>query len=180
MSAIYIQTVSDTYPMQPKMRDNSMSPEEISALLSRRKEGVLCSNGADGYPYGTPVNYVYLDGTVYIHGSRKGDKVDNLRNDPRCCFTVMDSEGFEITGDTACNTTTVYESVIIRGKAVFVTDEDTKLRVLRAMVDRLVPEKMNAPMEMSKIPPTEVIAVAAESITGKYHRPAAGHRVIDC
>jgi len=165
--------------MQPKMRDHSMSPEEISDLLSRQKEGVLCSNGADGYPYGTPVNYVYLDGTIYIHGSKNGEKIGNLRNDPRCCFTVMDPKGFEITGETACNTTTVYESVVIRGKAVIITDEETKIRVLRGMVDRLVPDKKNAAMEMAKIPPTEVIAIAAESVTGKYHRPVTGHRVID-
>jgi hypothetical protein len=166
--------------MQQKMKDNSMSAEEIDTFLTRMKEGVLCSNGEDGYPYCTPVNYIYLDGRICIHGSKKGKKIGNLRKDPRCCFTVMDPKGFEYTGETACNTTTVYESVIIRGKAVIVTDEDEKFRILRAMVDRIVPDKRTAPMETAKVPPTEIVIIDAESVTGKYHRPLAGHKVVDC
>ncbi len=164
--------------MQPKMRDNCMSAEEIADFLSEKVCGVICLNGEDGFPYGVPVNYVMMDGSIYIHGSKRGDKVDAIARDPRCCFTVVEDGGFEITGENACNTTTVFRSVIVRGNAVAVTDEALKGKVLRKLVDVLVPERKDVPMDMAKVPPTAIYRIEAVASTGKYHRPMGGNKII--
>ncbi len=164
--------------MQPKMRDNCMSAEEISAFLAEKVHGVICLNGEDGFPYGVPVNYVFMDGSIYFHGSKRGEKVDAIARDPRCCFTVVEDGGFEITGEDACNTTTVYRSAIVKGNAVAVLDEEAKAKVLRRIVDVLVPERKDVPMNMARVPPTAVYRIDAVSSTGKYHRPMGGHKIV--
>jgi len=161
--------------MQPNMMKNRMNGKGIVALLERADVGALSTIGEDGYPYSAPVNFVYTDGKVYIHGRRVGEKIGNLERDPRVCFTVWERTGYEDCGTAACDTATVYESVIIRGKARIVEDVDLRRRVLLAMVANLVPDK--TVIEDSKIPPAAVYRIEAESVTGKYHRPTAGNNV---
>ena len=164
--------------MQPLMEKNRMSREEAEELLARNDEGVLSTNGGDDYPYGTPVNYIFFGGSLYFHGRNAGEKVENIARDPRVCLTVMESGGYEITGDKACNATTVYESVIVRGRAVPIESEEEKARILRALAEKLVPEKRGAEMPMASVSRTLVYRIDADSITGKYHRPMAGRRVV--
>ncbi len=45
----------------------------IDRILERATIGRLATVGADGYPYITPVNYVYLDGAIYFPCARVGD-----------------------------------------------------------------------------------------------------------
>ena len=161
--------------MQPNMINNQMNDSEVDALLSRMDMGAISTIGEDGFPYTVPVNFVAIDGRVYIHGRRLGEKVDNMKNDPRVCFTVWDRKGYEDCGVAACDTTTVYESVVIRGKVSFIDDPDEKARVLQAIVDKIVPDKKD--MDLKKVPPTLVYMIEPVSVTGKYHRPAQGNNV---
>ncbi len=161
--------------MQPNMKRNSMDKEEIDALFERLDVGSISTIGEDGYPYSAPVNFVYMDGQVYIHGRNAGEKVGNLRKNPKVSFTAWERIGYEDTGSAACDTTTVYESVLIKGDVEFVEDPTVKSKMLNAMVKKLVPDKTD--MEDAKILPTVVYKINAKSITGKYHRPLAGNNV---
>jgi nitroimidazol reductase NimA-like FMN-containing flavoprotein (pyridoxamine 5'-phosphate oxidase superfamily) len=40
---------------------------EITKILETTRVGRLATLGEDGYPYITPVNYVYFQESVYIH-----------------------------------------------------------------------------------------------------------------
>jgi nitroimidazol reductase NimA-like FMN-containing flavoprotein (pyridoxamine 5'-phosphate oxidase superfamily) len=161
--------------MQPNMMKNKMDEKEILNLLNRTDVGVLSTNGEDGFPYASPVNYVIMDGDVYIHGRKIGEKVENIERDPRVCFTVWERTGYEDCGTAACDTTTVYESVIIRGKVKIIDDSETKKKMLLEIVDKLVPGKTG--MDDKKIPPTIVYKIEAESVTGKYHKALAENKV---
>ena len=137
--------MSDT--MQPNMQKYPLTEEQMDALLNRARMGVISTIGEDGYPYGTPVNFVVMDGRIFFHGRKVGEKVSNLKRDPRCCFTVVEEKGFERCDDGACNTTSLYESVIIRGKVQIIEDDDMKMRILRATVDKLTPERKEDAIE---------------------------------
>ena len=147
-----------------------MADEQIVSFLEGHHEGVLSTNGSDGYPYGVPVNYVYIDGRIFIHGGLKGEKIGNIVEDSHCCFTVMDSKGFEVTGDYACNVTTVYESVIVRGDATVIDDVEEKEKILRTLVTSVVSEKKDDPMPLQKVDSTAVIRIDPVSVTGKTHQ----------
>lgn len=159
------------------MMKHPLETDEMLALLDRTGYAVISTTGADGYPYGTPVNFARLDGRIFFHGRKVGEKASNLERDPRCCMTVVEENGFERCDDGACDTTTLYESVIIRGKVRTVDDDAEKMRILRAIVDKLTPERRNDAIDERKVPPTGIFEVVVESMTGKYRRPQPGHRI---
>ncbi len=104
--------------MQPNMQKYQLSEDEIKQVLEKTGTGVIATVYPDGRPYATPIHYIVLDGRIFFHGRKQGDKVSNIENDPRCSLAVMQFDGFERTGDMSCNTTTVYRSNIEHWKVV--------------------------------------------------------------
>jgi uncharacterized protein len=112
--------------------------QQIEAILRRARIGRLATSGADGYPYITPVNYVYFRGAIYFHCARVGEKLSNIERDDRVCFAVDLPLAYL---DTACNPSAppcevsqLYQSVVIRGRAAVVAGEEEKLAVLNALM----------------------------------------------
>jgi hypothetical protein len=78
------------------------------------------------------------------------------------------------TGDYACNTTQIYQSVICFGRAAAVEDTAEKERIIRLLmqkyVDEPTPERMYNP-ELLKLDRTMVVAMDIEIMTGKHREP---------
>jgi nitroimidazol reductase NimA-like FMN-containing flavoprotein (pyridoxamine 5'-phosphate oxidase superfamily) len=92
----------------------------------------------EGYPYITPVNFVFHEGCVYFHCAPKGEKLDNLTRDPRVCFEAdvplaYLEVGFNPEGNP-CRTHQLYHSVIIKGIARVVPDGELKTAALNALL----------------------------------------------
>jgi uncharacterized protein len=147
----------------------------IDAILRRGTIGRLATLGGDGYPYVTPVNYVYLDGSIYFHCARAGEKLDNIRRDPRVCFTVdiplayLDL-GYYGDHPEPCLVHQFYHCVIIRGRAEVVGGADEKVRALNALVAAHEPagrEFSPITAETSAVALCLVVAVRIEAISGK-------------
>ena len=96
----------------------------------------------------------------------------------RVCLTAMETGGFEITGPDGCNTTTVYESAVIRGKVRVIEDLDKKITVLGAIIAKTVPDRAGFPMKEKMAAAAEVFEISIDSMTGKYHRPMPDHKVM--
>jgi len=63
---------------------------EATKLLTRQRIARLgCITEAG--PYVVPISYYFADGCVYSH-SLPGLKIDSLRNDPRACVQVDETE----------------------------------------------------------------------------------------
>ena len=147
--------------------ERQLSVEEATALLAGGKEGVLAVNGDDGYPYAVPVNYVYLDGAIYIHTAQRGYKIDAIQANPKVCFTaVLSSEIIEET------TTTTFESVIATGTAALLTDEAEKKQIMEVIVRRLAPNNIEGGMRTVErlLPAVGVIKINVAELTGKAHQ----------
>lgn len=158
--------------------EKELTAEESYVLLDRLGVGVISLVDPDGYPYAVPVNYIRLDDKVYIHGKKKGTKVDCIASCGRCCLVAFDEKGFEDCGSNACDTTVVYESVIVRGPISAVDDDARKMEILRALTDKLAPGKKDCPVAPERVRPTGVFEISIESITGKHHVPKAGNKVM--
>ena len=79
--------------MRPMRRSRqALTPEETTDILKRGKTGILALNGDDGMPYAVPVNYLYRAGRIYIHGAKKGYKLDCIARSPKCSFCVVDED----------------------------------------------------------------------------------------
>ena len=156
--------------MQPNMIKHQMDRDECYSLLDRVNEGVLSTIGKDGYPYSIPVNFVRIGDCIYFHGRGVGEKCDNIQSCEKVCFTVFDSKGFMNTGPNGCNTTTLYESAVIRGCASIVNDKGSKTDILKALLDKMVPGRSKDGMKDSMIDAAAVFRIDIVSITGKYRR----------
>jgi len=148
-------------------------PEKIAEILTRCTVGRLATIGIDGYPYITPVNYVYWLGSVYFHCAHEGEKIDNILREPKVCFEVdiplayLDME-FDNTRP-ACQVHQFYHSVIIRGRAEIVEDLQEKVNALNA----LMASHENKPgfsvitAETEAVSLCTVVAVRVESLSAK-------------
>ncbi|MFA7341757.1 MAG: pyridoxamine 5'-phosphate oxidase family protein [Candidatus Methanomethylophilaceae archaeon] len=163
--------------LQPKMQKNAMGSEEILSFLENNQCGVLSTTGEDGYPYGTPMDFVLLDDRVYFHGRGVGEKISNLKRDPRCCLTVHRCHGHEVFQDGK-RITTVYDSVVLRGEASVLEDREYKERALLALCRKVVPSY--ASVDDKAMEMTAVIEMRVVHASGKRHRPGPESRVIPC
>jgi len=110
----------------------------MTRILASTNIGRMATVDAEGYPYITPLNFVFHEGCVYFHCAPKGEKLDNLTRDPRVCFEVSAPLAYLEVAFNAernpCRTHQLYHSVIIRGMARIVPDGDLKTAALNALL----------------------------------------------
>ena len=148
-------------------------PQDIERILDSTTIGRLATNGADGYPYITPVNFVYHEGNIYFHSALRGEKVDNLIRDPKVCFEADIPLAYLDTGfdpeRRICHLHQYYHSVIIRGMASIVPDGPLKVGALNALVTKhergVNHELVNA--EMSGYNACKVVKIEPTFISAK-------------
>ncbi len=154
-----------------RRRDRSLSREEATALLDAGEYGILSTVGADGQPYGVPLNYVRDGETLLLHGALEGRKIEHLRNDDRVSFCVVG-----LAETVREKFTTRYESVIVSGRAELIEDFERKAEMLRKFCKRFAPKNKSNHAEATEkfltkfLDQTAVILVSLESISGKAHR----------
>ena len=142
------------------------SQEECIALLESAPRGVLAVHGENGYPYGLPVNYVFMDGRIYFHCAKEGHKVDALRADDRVSFTIL-SEPVKNEGEWwYC-----FTSVIVFGRICEVTDLDKADKVLRALGTKYFPEGYDMETDIIRNGPHALILeLTIDHVSGKHVR----------
>lgn len=148
-------------------------PNEISRILSAATIGRLATLGGDGYPYITPVNYVYTQECIYFHCALRGEKLDNITRDDRVCFEVDIPLAYLDLGynpdSGACSLHQFYHCVIIRGRARVVPGGDLKTTALNALVASHEPERRPAPVheDMPDYKACAVVEIRPETVSAK-------------
>jgi len=116
--------------MQMRRKDKLMEENELEIVLKDTDYGILGTYGENDFPYAVPVNFVYKDNKIYLHGTNaKGHKNINLKKCPRVSFTVVRNS--EIMPE---NFNTKFESVICFGNICIVEDE--KEKILRLFLEK--------------------------------------------
>lgn len=122
-------------------------------------------------PYVVPMNFGYImEGdklTIYLHGARKGRKIDVLRANPKVFFEMeCDLQPFE--GDVACRYGMAYSSLMGKGKAVIVEDVEEKKLALSAVMKTQTGKDFVFEDKMVSF--VNIIKIDVDSYTAK-HRP---------
>lgn len=154
--------------MQSRMQKYQLTREQFDALLQKEELGHLGTIDAKGFPYITPVHFVYLDDKIYIHGLAKGEKVANIRDNAKVCFQVQGPYSY-IQAEAPCDTNTSYQSVIIRGSAGILDNRKLCGDVLDAIVKKYTPQHVGRDFPEAMLKMTGVIAITIEERTGKYY-----------
>ncbi|WP_373232648.1 pyridoxamine 5'-phosphate oxidase family protein [Cohnella sp.] len=152
--------------------------EQCELFLKELHDGVLTFSGVDGWPKAVPLNYVYHNGKVYFHGSKQGEKMAGLANDPRAEFVVYQAHAFipSYFSDPylACPATVFFRSVRIRGHVAQVESPEEKASALAALMSSMQPEGGHAPIDAADTRYTAslrgvaVLRLDSVEMTGKF------------
>jgi len=55
------------------------SKEKIIEFLSSEQTGRVASIDGNGFPQIIPMNFVFIDGIIYMHSHIRGEKLDNIK-----------------------------------------------------------------------------------------------------
>lgn len=156
--------------MQNRMKKHQLTKEKIDLVLSTTAVGSLATLNSDGSPYVTPVHFLYFRDAIYIHGLPQGQKIDNIKADPRVGLTVYKMASLLLDpSEKPCDTNTEYESVITFGKAIIVEDQEHKKEVLNGLVEKYTPHLIPKELPDNMVKGTIVIKIEIENVTGKYY-----------
>ena len=148
-------------------------PEAMADILARTNVGRLATIDADGYPYITPVNFVFYQGRIYFHCAKKGEKLDNLARNSKVCFqadvTLSYLDAALVPDKNACNVHQLFQSVVIRGTASVLPDGDLKTETLNALVAKHEEGREFKPVapDNPNYKACEVVEVIPDTMTGK-------------
>ena len=148
-----------------RRKNQALTEEKCEEILNSCTSGVLSLEGDDGYPYGVPLSYAYMDGKLYFHCAKTGHKVDAVRNNPKASFTVISKD--EIHGDEF---TTYFTSVIAFGKVRILEKDEEIMPAIFKIGERYAPkgfdEKITEHIKMYK-DSLVIIEFEIEKLTGK-------------
>jgi uncharacterized protein len=105
--------------------DQQLSEDENREILKRGEYGVLATLSQNGYPYTTPLNYVFYNDCIYFHSAVDGEKIRNIE--------ALDKVSFCITCDVAIlpdKFDTYYKSVVVFGRAKEIFNDEKKNALL--------------------------------------------------
>lgn len=140
-------------------------PAWLDAFFQRADEIFISFSGGD-YPYVLPLNFVWLDGRIYLHCGFTGRKLDLLRQDDRVGFAAA----LDVT-IVRERSTTWYKSVSGCGHIRIVEDTEEKRRALDALSLRYA-ARCPRPAPEAMLRRVNVLRIDVESVSGKERRPS--------
>lgn len=141
--------------------------ETIIAILERSPVGRIATVNRKGLPVIKPVNFLYWDGKIYIHSSKKGEKIEDIHRGSPVCFEVDDPIAYVVAKGAACTSSYYYRSIIIKGRAALVSKHDKKLETLNRLMEKYQPESGYGDISEEVLKKTALIEISIEQITGK-------------
>ncbi len=160
--------------MVRQMRRSSQEVTDAETLerwLAEAVVGRLATVDEDGYPVIKPVNFVHEAGKVYFHCAREGEKLDDIRRDSRVGFEMDEVLGIVPTTGRGCQTSCLYRSVIIRGRAR-ILDDDADAALKRRALELIIAKYSSAGPEMgqAEVDACLVVEITIERLSGKEAR----------
>jgi hypothetical protein len=150
------------------MRRKDRELTEIRDLEEILNQSYICHLGlVDGdQPYVVPLNFVYAEGSIFVHSASQGYKLDLIKKNSKVCFEVVVSTGDAIkNGDQPCDWGTAFRSVIGFGTAHLLSEPEDKKKALKAIVGRF--DSRDLSFNDHDFNVTTVIRVDITGMTGK-------------
>jgi nitroimidazol reductase NimA-like FMN-containing flavoprotein (pyridoxamine 5'-phosphate oxidase superfamily) len=152
---------------------------EVEAFFAEMSFGFLGTLSSDGWPHVTPLNFVYFNECIYFHGSKIGQKMEDLKHAAeKVTFSVAKEyaiiPSYYSDPKLACPATAFFKSVSIKGSASIVTDLEEKAAALSAFMEKLQPEGGYDPItteDRSYVPQLKGVAVVkieVQELTAKF------------
>ena len=150
------------------------SKDKIIKFLSEESTGRISSIDKEGFPQIIPMNFVFLDNSIYMHSHIRGEKIENIKRNSKVGFEVDRNLEFLPSyfsdPEDASLADTLYISVVIKGEAVLVENNEEKVLALNGLMKKYQPEGRYKPMDkdMDVLDATAVIKIIPKEMNGKY------------
>lgn len=155
------------------MRRKDKEISDIKVIKNIIKEADFCNvaMSENNMPYVVPMNFGFDQESLYLHSANEGLKIDILQSNPNVCLGIVNDAKVEKTSDV-CKTTMKYKSVIIFGKAQFITDNCEKEKALKIIINHYYGDNRDFVERESKFNQTVlekivILKVKIEKIRGK-------------
>ena len=150
------------------------SKDKIVEFLNEESTGRISSIDEQGFPQIIPMNFVFLNDLVYMHSHIRGEKIENIKRNSKVGFEVDRNLEFLPSyfsdPEDASLADTLYISVVIKGEAQLVEDNEEKVLALNGLMEKYQPEGKYKPMNknMGVLDATAVIKIIPKEMNGKY------------
>ena len=150
------------------------SKTKIIKFLNEEDTGRISSIDEQGFPQIIPMNFVFLNDSVYMHSHIRGEKIENIKRNSKVGFEVDRNLEFLPSyfsdPEDASLADTLYISVVIKGEAVLVENNEEKVLALNGLMKKYQPEGRYKPMDkdMDVLDATAVIKIIPKEMNGKY------------
>lgn len=141
--------------------------ETMDALLKHTSIGRMATVNRRGVPVIKPVNYLYWDGKIYIHSSKKGEKVRDIKQGSPICFEIDQPIAYVPSKGNGCKANYYYRSIIVKGKATLVKEWVKKHEVLQRLMEKYQPDGSEKPLPERILKKTAIIEIHPLEVTGK-------------
>lgn len=122
------------------------------------------------YPYIVPLHYGYIMEdkklTFYVHCANEGHKLDCIRKNNRV-FVEIDFGEKLVSSNVPCHYSAEYASIMCRGEAVILENEEDKCRALSVLMEVQTGKKFEIGREMADA--VSAIKINVDSYTAKEH-----------
>ncbi|NSL51942.1 pyridoxamine 5'-phosphate oxidase family protein [Calidifontibacillus erzurumensis] len=138
--------------MQKKIRKEKLmctDEKRIDEFLSNARIGYLGLTDGE-LPYVVPLNFIWMNGAIYFHGAQEGRKIELIRANPNCCFTVAEEYG-TLVSPIPAKTDTAYMSVMMFGVIERVNDIIEATSALQGMLDKYLPGYHNNKLSQTHV-----------------------------
>jgi len=139
----------------------------IKSILDQAQVGRMATINRKGFPVIKPVNYLYWEGKIYLHSSRKGEKISDIRRGSPVCFEVDQPIAYVPAKGPACKASYYYRSILIKGKGALVNSRKKKMEILERLMEKYQPEGGYEGIAAEILDKTAVIEISIEELTGK-------------
>ena len=141
-----------------------LTPEEQTAFLRETRKVSLATIGKNGYPHLVAMNYVAIDGAIYMSSYGKAQKVLNIRRNPK--VAVMAESGKDYSQ---------LRGVMIRGECEIIEDREKVLKWMNAIRGRgpgdstpAIPEQVFSKRVILKVVPKKITSWDHSKLGGRY------------
>lgn len=164
------------------------SKQKIINFLNSEPVGRISSIDVDSYPQVIPMNFVYLQAidpqvhsrriikldAVYMHSHPLGEKLDNIKRNSKVGLEVDRHvcylPSYYFHPSDASQADTLYISVVIKGNAMIVDDNEEKAEALNSLMEKYQKEGKYESLDsyMPSVQEVTVIKLIPQVMRGKY------------
>jgi uncharacterized protein len=145
-----------------------ISREEIDKIINKCLFCNVAMVEESGSPYMIPMNFGYESGSIFLHSSKKGKKIDILKMNNRVCVAFStDHELRWQSEQMACSYSMKYRSALAYGRVEFIEDAIKKIEAMNCIMHHYTDKKFT--YSEPSIREVAVYKVIIEKLEGRVY-----------